>query len=1132
MELTIPIYIEVRRQEGHPVHRCRPLLFSGPQASDAHLGLAMSKLTRRLKEHLDKLGREPAHEALAACAFSPDLETHLLKLKLDLRHREAKCKLLFVMFAALGEPDLPRRIAFSPALPELWFEVRGGQTLESRAREVLTRHFRDAEKEASRPTRAGVAAAVNRQMTTPESLSLEGQAWVTSVDLEVQTKQATEKDVAKMLAALFDETKLEGGVELAKVGRCLDWLYPDELFRAVAREHEAAQLARLLESEGNRPVALIGPRLAGKTTVLHEVVRRRVERRGKPYASKQNVWLLSPQRLISGMMYVGQWESRVQAILKTAKKRRHILYFDDFLGLYRAGISRDASLSVADVLKPFILRREVRVLAEMTPEAWQALQERDRGLADQFHVLRIAATDEATTRRVMLEVHRQLEAEHRCRFHLEALPAVLQLHQSYLRDAAFPGKSAAFSRQLASKYAKLPVTRAEVNQEFHQKTGLSLKLVDDRQKLQRDDVVQSLRTKIVGQDEAVRAAADVVMIAKARLADPGRPLASLLFLGPTGVGKTQCAKALAEAMFSGANRLLRFDMNEFATPQAVAQLVGTLHEPDGLLTSAVRREPFSVVLLDEIEKAHPDVFDLLLQVTGEGRLTDALGRTSDFSNAVIVMTSNLGTTAAAGPIGLAPAEQARQHAYIRAAENFFRPEFFNRLDRVIPFESLSRDQMRQIADLLLADVFQRDGLVRRRCALSVEPAAMERIIDAGYHPQFGARALKRAIERQLVLPVAASLAAVKPELPAVISVYPHPDGVATRVQPLQSPLPVARGRIAELDPAEQLDRVEQFSERMAEAIDAIRPRETSAGAKLSPEQVRYYALKEQLHRVREEARSIGEALGAARRGAAKTEIFPRSPSYQLRELRMSMRGVSTRRVLKEVHSARDIHEYLRDAAAGVPEASALDERLAELRLEAAHLAAMQAAIDQPEDALVIVHALNVPAQAFARRLFWLNNILSMYFGFETALGYLPTSEQPRVGFRVAGPGIWPLIAGEAGVHVFCRRHENLLPVQIVVLPATGDPPREQIDAFYDRRQAWLADVAESPLSPRGRGVGGEGATRDLPDFDSLGPLVRFYDEGGPTLDLKSGISLPGFPMADQWKRLLLAGLPLPPELQV
>src|SRR5262249_45537500 len=186
---------------------------------------------------------------------------------------------------------------------------------------------------------------------------------------------------------------------------------------------------------------------------------------------------------------------------------------------------------------------------------------------------------------------------------------------------------------------------------------------------------------------------DVLAIAKARLNDPDRPLASFLFLGPTGVGKTQCARAVARYLFKDADHLVRFDMNEFPQPGSAARLAGTFDNPEGLLTAAVRRRPFAVVLLDEIEKAHPEVLDLLLQVLGEGRLTDALGRTVDFTNTLIVMTSNLGVREAQAGMGFRPGEHHDPEAYERAAQRFFRPEFFNRLDRVVPFDRLGREEV-------------------------------------------------------------------------------------------------------------------------------------------------------------------------------------------------------------------------------------------------------------------------------------------------------------------------------------------------------------------------------------------------------------------------------------------------------
>lgn len=245
---------------------------------------------------------------------------------------------------------------------------------------------------------------------------------------------------------------------------------------------------------------------------------------------------------------------------------------------------------------------------------------------------------------------------------------------------------------------------------------------------------------------AVAACADAVTIAKARLNDPVRPIASFLFLGPTGVGKTQCAKSLAKYLF-GEGRLLRFDMNEFAGYSSVARLIGTFDAPEGLLTSVVRREPFAVVLFDEIEKAHPAFFDLLLGVMGDARLTDARGQTVDFTNTIIIMTSNLGAQEDATDLGFRQTNQSDASVYRQAAEKFFKPEFFNRVTRVVPFERLRREDVREIAGRLIQDIFSREGLTRRGVKLIVETEALNLLVQAGYHPQLGARALKRTLER-------------------------------------------------------------------------------------------------------------------------------------------------------------------------------------------------------------------------------------------------------------------------------------------------------------------------------------------------------------------------------------------------
>ncbi len=1104
MELSIPIYVEARRQahDKHLLYDCRPLFFSQIAASDAQLGRAMTALAKRLKLHLDTLGALPRHEALAEWSYAPELRTHQHKLTLDLRSHIAHCRLLFVEFMALS-----RRIVFSPQLPELWFELKPNEDLETRATAIYTRHFRRL---------AGKQEVPPVDPRSPETHSLSSQAWVTNITLNVSTRLPKADELKRKFALLFDESHMDGGVELQRVGRCLNWQYPDDLARAVRREHEVHELSRLLRAKDRRPIALVGPRLSGKTAVLHEYVYRDAERRKNPYSAKQNVWLLSPQRLISGMSFVGQWENRLLAILREAKRRKHVLYFDDFLGLYHAGISRDANLCAADVLKPALHRRDVRIVAEMTTEAWHAFEERDRGLADQFHVLPIAATNDDETLQIMLAVQQLHEAEQRTQFALEALPTILELQQRYVRDAAFPGKAAVFARHLARKFAGKHVRREEVLDEFHDRTGVALALLDRRRKLERKEVLQKLRALIVGQHEAVEACADVVSIAKAGLNTPGKPLGTLLFLGPTGVGKTQCAKALAEVLFSSAARLLRFDMNEYVTPWSITQLIGTLAEPDGLLSGAVRRQPFAVLLLDEVEKAHPDLFDLLLQVTGEGRLTDALGRTADFSNCVIVMTSNLGVATAGRKIGLVEDPQTRRQAFVKAAEDFFRPEFFNRIDRVVPFSSLERGEMKRIAHQVLARVFQRDGLVRRRCALEVTDAALERIVDAGYHPQYGGRALKRAIEQQLLQPVAAGLSGVAPELPAVIGIYPRGQQITAQVFPLASVAP-APARPTPVSPEQTLSQAQGFLARVQNELESLRP-DSSSG--LSREQVRYYAFKEHVHRLREAITRLQDHVRSQQRSGSRVETTPNAKTYTQAALQISQREAGRHRILLDMHSASDIHAYLQDLASDTTTGEQLqaDQQLV---LDEATLLEAMLRSEGAEEVVLVFRAIVPEAMSHLHHLaFQMQQFYGEQLGFEVEQlsTVMPRFLRMFSVMAVSGPGLWNLVEPQQGVHLACRKHENLLPVQATVLPCIGQTPVQVMLEHADRLDQWLQDVASGKQDPA--------AHPDPP-----GQVVRLYD-GATTVDLRTGLSAPRPANRLDLRTWLCAGLPLPPEFKV
>ncbi|HXG67301.1 MAG TPA: AAA family ATPase [Blastocatellia bacterium] len=1131
MKITIPIYIEAQ-SASTTVYSARPLFFPAPVEKGEVLNRVMTRLARSLRRELDLLGRELRHDRLAAYSFCPEVDDRILTLTLDLRQRRAACRFLFVAFEALE-----RRLAFTPSLPDLWFEVGRGEALAARAAEVLTRHFRDLEKRDGKDAQK------------PEDLSVNGKAWVTTLDINIQPPRVASQPERSLFAALGGQETLSGAYELEKVGRRLDWLYPDELDRVVCRDEEAAELTKLLSAPDRRPVLLLGPRLAGKTALVHEYVYRAVAKRRSAHASRKNVWLISPQRLISGMSYVGQWENRLLAILKEATKQGHILYFDDLLGLFHAGISRDSDLSVAHVLKPYVEKRQFRMLAEITPEAFRVFQERDRAFADLFQILPVKQTGEDETLRIVIELMRQLERQHRCRFDLEALPAALDLQRRYVRDAAFPGKAALFLRQLAVKYRNAEITRATVFAEFHAKSGLRVSFLDNRVELARKEVIEALAKEVIGQPAALEAAADVVCVAKARLNDPDRPLASFLFLGPTGVGKTQCAKSLAAYLFGDADRILRFDMNEFLSASSVARLVGTFRQPEGLLTSAIRRQPFSVVLLDEIEKAHPDVFNLLLQVMGEGRLTDALGRAADFTNAILILTSNLGVKEASSNLGFKQGETREGSVYRQAAEKFFKPEFFNRLDRIVPFERLRREDVRDIARNLIQGVFHREGLLRRRCVLQVDERAMEKIVDQGYHPTLGARALKRAIERQLTQPVAARLAAIKVETPTIISLLPGDEGIHVRVQALTQAEPDG-STVAALDLSDAgrvLRRVEAALARIEGAVSHLQPDGAIAADAVQPEHYRYFLIKEHAQRIRAMAVRIEEDLNRRERAAGKTyrprprhlvvrwdrwtegpqrvrslrqlegpperpdgaAVADRQSGYLL--MRPGEGQEDARLLLNGIVGASDMRRRLRQlAAAATPHGREFEDYLADLLRETALLQTILGVNEQSPagQALICIRALAESAQrqrAALRDLY--GELFGKHLGLEATMmkGRLDAEGQAGEFILLRGPHALTLAKVEEGTHLFYPAHGNIVPLQVTALPlADGEDPMAAI-AVHAGRDI----VFEEPAD--------------------LLPVIRIYEEQGVTLDLRTGLMTLDMPPAGDLRTFVLSTLQAPQE---
>lgn len=1104
MKITVPLSVQSTRG----LFTVRPLFFPTPTAQAPKLERALHKLTRTLRESLHFLGKRLRHDQLARYTFNPELDVRRLKVAIEMRRRAAKCKFLFVMFETLG-----RRVAFTPSLPELWFDVLRGQTLESRAAEVLSEHFRKCEREDQ------------EAFVPPEQYSLKGSAWIHALEFEIHPAPTltTADDARRMF--LGPREAVDGEQELFRVGRCLDHLFPDDLDRVLFRDAEVAELTRLLHAPDRRPVLLLGAPLVGKTALLHEAVYRTVKERKERERNKIHnlTFLLAPQRLISGMSYVGQWENRLLAILKEARKKNHLLFFDDFLGLYHAGITSQSDLSVAHVLKPYIERRDVRLVAEMTPETFRVLRERDRGFADLFHVLPLREANDADTLRILIATQRNLEERERCRFALDILPVVIDLERRYARRQAFPGKACVFLRRLAVKHHDKDITRKEVLSEFHLQSGLATSFLDGQTRLPRQEIVGPLAQRIIGQRAALEAAADVIAIAKARLNDPDRPLGTFLFLGPTGVGKTQCAKAIAAYLFGSPEALLRFDMNEFVTPGSAARLVGTFYQPEGLLTAAVRRRPFAVILLDEIEKAHPEVFDLLLQVLGEGRLTDSHGRLADFANAIIILTSNLGVRESQANFGFRNDETIDPAVFVQAAERFFRPEFFNRLDRIVPFGRLSRDDVWTIAQGLIHEVLQREGLARRKCLLQVEDGALERIVDKGFDPKFGARALKRSIERHLTQAVAARLAEGLPETFTHIHVCPAGREIAVSVEGLTqvSPNP-PEPDLSDVDSV--LGRLKAFGDRIQRQFAHLRPQgAVSASAR---EHYAYFAVQEVLDTLRRQSRALRERREDERQTARR--YLPRAEHFSMARPKKSMAtdDPTHARLLQEMAAAQDIRLFLEDLAdraiiKPMDMGKEGDEVAWPLARLVQHARLVQTLADcitnrEPEQAVIHLRGTSV------RDLPWLNRLTEAFQqlatqspGLElTGLTELkPTRKEHTL--VVKGLTACPLMRLEHGTHLCCPEHGSIVPIQVMVWPAPGDmEPARVLTAEQDRRLVWQERLHQ-------------GAASASDDPFRLAPVVRIHQENDKRVDMRSGVVYPG--VTNAW---LLAALPLPEELQV
>lgn len=539
------------------------------------------------------------------------------------------------------------------------------------------------------------------------------------------------------------------------------------------RAHGRTEVVRTLvehfrDERNRRSLLLVGEAGVGKTAIIHEMAR--------DLAGDEKPWHLletNTAELISGTRYLGDWETKLKEMAEViARHERVIMYLTNPNDLLGAGAHSKSDENFADFFKPYLQRGQIRMLAECTQEDLKNGLARDPGFLRLFRQVKVQEMDDAQTLAVLEarllddrpESSRALSAAPGCLEH------VVDFARSFFTRSAAPGRACDLMDALVD-YAgrKSPETpgialqTVDIAPCLSEVSGMSLDLLDDAVRLDMDAARSWFLERLVDQDEAVGAVVDRLAMVKAGLHDPGRPLGVYFLVGPTGVGKTWLAKLVAERLFGAPERMVRFDLSEYRGRYALEKLVGSPHDKDreGLLTEAVRNQPYCVLLFDEFEKADPEIFHLFLQIFDEGRLTDARGRTTDFRQCFIFLTSNLGASrASVAPLGFeqgAAGGEFRGHI-LKKLEETFAPEFLNRLDDVLVFGPLSREAMDRLVTLELNKAMERRGLKRRGVEVELSEEARAYLETHGFSRRFGARELRRAIERHLLTPLARLLA--------------------------------------------------------------------------------------------------------------------------------------------------------------------------------------------------------------------------------------------------------------------------------------------------------------------------------------------------------------------------------------
>lgn len=573
----------------------------------------------------------------------------------------------------------------------------------------------------------------------------------------------------------------------------------------IGRDDEIIRVIEILNRRTKNNPVLIGEPGVGKTAVVEGLAQKIVDGDVPHKLQGKQVIRLDVVSLVQGTGIRGQFEERMQKLMEEIRKRENIILFiDEIHEIVGAGSASDGNMDAGNILKPALARGELQLVGATTLNEYRII-EKDAALERRMQPVKVDEPTVDETITILKGIQKKYEDYHHVQYTDAAIEAAATLSNRYIQDRFLPDKAidlldeagskmnltlnfvdpkvidqrlieaenlksqatreedfekAAYFRDQIAKYKEMQkkkitdqdtpiISEKTIEHIIEQKTNIPVGDLKEKEQSQLIHLAEDLKSHVIGQDDAVDKIAKAIRRNRVGLGTPNRPIGSFLFVGPTGVGKTELSKQLAIELFGSADSMIRFDMSEYMEKHSVAKLVGAPpgyvgYDEAGQLTEKVRHNPYSLILLDEVEKAHPDVMHMFLQVLDDGRLTDGQGRTVSFKDAIIIMTSNAGTGKTEASVGFGAAREGRTNSVLGELGNFFSPEFMNRFDGIIEFKALSKDNLLQIVELMLADVNKR--LSSNNIRLDVTDKVKEKLVDLGYDPKMGARPLRRTIQ--------------------------------------------------------------------------------------------------------------------------------------------------------------------------------------------------------------------------------------------------------------------------------------------------------------------------------------------------------------------------------------------------